>query len=105
MISALRKFLRACKSFTKSGVWLVSVDQESSCTDVFRIGSTTVTFLRSNYSRTRDDMKSGLPEAGRKINGMHSGPKLFFQMKIKFGFHLEIKVLESGGIATESEVF
>ncbi len=42
--------------------------------------------------------RSILPGLRRKITGLLlSGPKSFFQMKVNFAFHLEIKVLESEG--------
>ncbi len=47
---------------------------------------------------TRDNVRSILPGLWRKRTGLLlSGPKSSFQMKVNFAFHLEIKVLESGG--------
>ncbi len=47
---------------------------------------------------TRDNIRSILPGLWRKRTGLLlSGPKSSFQMKVKFAFHLEIKVPESGG--------
>ncbi len=75
----------------KSGLKLESVHQESPRSDVFRKG------LPSHFW-TRDNVRSILPELWRKRTGLLlSGPKSSFQMKVNFAFHLEIKVLESGG--------
>ncbi len=47
---------------------------------------------------TRDNVRSILPGLWRKRTGLLlSGPKSFFQMKVNFAFHLEIKFPESGG--------
>ncbi len=46
----------------------------------------------------RNIVRSILPGLRRKRTGLLlSGPKSSFQMKVNFAFHLEIKVLESGG--------
>ncbi len=77
------------ESFTRSGLKLESVHQESPRSDVFRKRAT-------NW--TRDNVRSILPGLWRKRTGLLlSGPKSSFQMKVNFAFHLEIKVPESGG--------
>ncbi len=79
------------ESFTRSGLKLESVHQESPRSDVFRKG------LPSHFW-TRDNVRSILPGLWRKRTGLLlSGPKSSFQMKVNFAFHLEIKVPESGG--------
>ncbi len=72
-----------CESFTRSGLKLESVHQESPRSDVFR--------KRATW--TRDNVRSVLPGLWRKRTGLLlSGPKSSFQMKVNFAFHLEIKV-------------
>ncbi|KAI2653625.1 DNA mismatch repair protein MutL [Labeo rohita] len=45
-----------------------------------------------------DNISGVLPGLRRRRNGlMPSGPKFSFQMRASFVFHLETKVLESGG--------
>ncbi len=69
------------ESFTRSELKLESVHQESPRSDIFR--------------KTKPLLKQ---KHRRKITGLLlSGPKSSFQMKVYFAFHLEIKVLESGG--------
>ncbi len=76
-----------CESFTRSGLKLESVHQESPRSDVFRKR------LPSHFW-TRDNVRSVLPGLWRKITGLLlSGPKSSFQMKVNFHF----KVPESGG--------
>ncbi len=71
------------ESFTRSELKLESVHQESG--------------LPSHFW-TRDNVRSILPGLWRKRTGkLLSGPKSYFQMKVNFAFHLEIKVPESGG--------
>ncbi len=78
------------ESFTRSGLKLESVHQESPRSDVFRKRATKPLL-------TRDNVRSILPGLWRKISGLLlSGPKSSFQMKVNFAFHLEIKVPESG---------
>ncbi len=79
------------ESFTRSGLKLESVHQESPRSDVFR--------KRAIKPRlNRDNVRSILPGLWRKRTGLLlSGPKSSFQMKVNFAFHLEIKVPESGG--------
>ncbi len=82
--------LNTWESFTRSGLKLESVHQESPHSDVFR--------KRATHFWTRDNVRSVLPGLWRKITGLLlSGPKSSFQMKVNFAFHLEIKVAESGG--------
>ncbi len=79
------------ESFTRSGLKLESVHQESPRSDVFRKRATKP--LLNQRQR-----QSILPGLWRKITGLLlSGPKSSFQMKVNFAFHLEIKVPESGG--------
>ncbi len=79
------------ESFTRSGLKLESVHQESPRSDVFRKRAT-------KHFWTRDNVRSILPGLWRKRTGLLlSGPKSSFQMKVNFAFHLEIKVPESGG--------
>ncbi len=78
-------------SFTRSGLKLESVHQESPRSDVFRKRATKPLL-------NRDHVRSILPGLWRKITGLLlSGPKSSFQMKVNLAFHLEIKVPESGG--------
>ncbi len=80
-----------CESFTRSGLKLESVHQESPRSDVFRKRATKP--LLNQRQR-----QSVLPGLWRKRTGLLlSGPKSSFQMKVNFAFHLEIKVPESGG--------
>ncbi len=77
-----------CESFTRSGLKLESVHQESPRSDVFR---------QKGYQATSE------PETTSEASYLGcgekelSGPKSSFQMKVNFAFHLEIKVPESGG--------
>ncbi len=51
-----------------------------------------------NHSWTTDNVRGVLPGLRRRRTGLlPSGPKSSFQMRASFVFHLEIKVLESGG--------
>ncbi len=78
-----------CESFTRSGLKLESVHQESPRSSGKGLPS---------HFWTRDNVRSVLPGLWRKITGLLlSGPKSSFQMKVNFAFHLEIKVPESGG--------
>ncbi len=80
-----------CESFTRSGLKLEWVHQESPRSDVFRKRATKPLL-------NRDNVRSILPGLWRKRTGLLlSGPKSSFQMKVNFAFHLEIKVPESGG--------
>ncbi len=51
-----------------------------------------------SHSWTTDNVRGVLPGLRRRITGLlPSGPKSSFQMRASFVFHLETKVLESGG--------
>ncbi len=77
------------ESFTRSGLKLESVHQESPHSDVFRKRAT------KPLLNQRQRQKHLL---WRKRTGLLlSGPKSSFQIKVNFVFHLEIKVPESGG--------
>ncbi len=76
------------ESFTRSGLKLESVHQESPCSDVFRKRATQAT---SEPETTSEASYLGCGE--KEL----SGPKSSFQMKVNFAFHLEIKIPESGG--------
>ncbi len=79
------------ESFTRSGLMLESVHQESPRSDVFRKRATKP--LLNQRQRQKH-----LTWAVEKKNWLLlSGPKSSFQMKVNFAFHLEIKVPESGG--------
>ncbi len=81
------------ESFTRSGLKLESVHQESPRSEVFRKRATKP-LLNQRQCLTR----SILPGLWRKRTGLLlSGPKSPFQMKVNVAFHLEIKVPESGG--------
>ncbi len=67
------------ESFTRSGLKLESVHQESPRSDVFW---------------NRNNVRSILPGLRRKITGLLlSGPKSSFQIKVNFAFHLEIMLV------------
>ncbi len=76
-----------CESFTRSGLKLESVHQESPRSDIFRKRATKP-LLNQRQCET-----SYLGCGEKEL----SGPKSSFQMKVNFAFHLEIKVPESGG--------
>ncbi len=77
--------------FTRSGLKLESVHQESPRSDVFRKRATKP--LLNQRQRQKH-----LTELWRKRTGLLlSGPKSSFQMKVNVAFHLEINVPESGG--------
>ncbi len=79
------------ESFTRSGLKLESVHQESPRSDVFRKRATKPLLNQRQRQKI-------LPGLWRKITGLLlSGPKSSFQMKVNFAFNLEIKVPESGG--------
>ncbi len=72
-------------NFTRNGLRLGSRHQEPPHTDVSRNLATVV-------------VRGVLPEQRRRRTGLlPSGPKSSFQIKASFVFHLETKVLESGG--------
>ncbi len=71
--------------FTRNGLRLGSRHQEPPHTDVSRNLATVV-------------IRGILPGLSRRRTGLlPSGPKSSFQMRASFVFHLETKVLESGG--------
>ncbi len=73
------------ESFTRSGLKLESVHQESPHSDVFRKRATSLLNQRQTSEASY--------LAVEKITGLLlSGPKSSFQMKVNFAFHLEIKV-------------
>ncbi len=77
--------------FTRSELKLESVHQESPRSEIFRKR------LPSHFW-TRNNIRSILPGLKRKRTGLLvSRPKPSFQIKVNCGFHLEIKVPESGG--------
>ncbi len=79
------------ESFTRSGLKLESVHQESHAQTSSGKG------LPSHFW-TRDNVRSILPGLWRKRTELLlSGPKSSFQMKVNSAFYLEIKVPESGG--------
>ncbi len=72
-------------NFTRNGLRLGSRHQEPPHTDVSRNLATVV-------------FRGVLPGLRRRRTGLlPSGPKSSFQMRVSFVFHLETKVLESGG--------
>ncbi len=78
-------YLRIWVNFTRNGMRLGSRHQEPSHTDVSRNLATVV-------------IRGVLPGLRRRRTGLlPSGPKSSFQMRASFVFHLETKVLESGG--------
>ncbi len=86
------------ESFTRSGLKLESVHQESPRSDVFR-KSATKPLLNQRQRQKR------LPGLWRKRTGLLlSGPKSSFQMKVNFAFHLESRSqsLEEEWRGTES---
>ncbi len=88
------------ESFTRSGLKLESVHQESPRSDVFRKRLPSLFWNRNN-------VRSILPGLRRKRTGLLlSGPKSSFQIKVHFAFHLEIKVwsLEEEWRGTESKL-
>ncbi len=60
--------------------------------------ATVVVFLLLRHSWTTDNVRGVLPGLRRRRTGLlPSGPKSSFQMRASLVFHLETKVLESGG--------
>ncbi len=87
-----------CESFTRSGLKLESVHQESPRSDVFRKRATKP--LLNQRQRQKH-----LTWLWRKRTGLLlSGPKSSFQMKVNFAFHLETRSqsLEEEWRGTES---
>ncbi len=77
-------YLRIWVNFTRNGLRLGSRHQEPPHTDVARNLAT-------------DVVRGILPGLRRRTGLLPSGPKSSFQMRASFVFHLETKVLESGG--------
>ncbi len=71
-------------NFTRNGLRLGSRHQEPPHTDVSRNLATVV-------------VRGVLPGLSRRTGLLSSGPKSSFQMRASFVFHLETKVIESGG--------
>ncbi len=71
-------------NFTRNGLRLGSRHQEPPHTDMSRNLATVV-------------VRCVLPGLRRRTGLLPSGPKSSFQMRANFAFHLETKVLESGG--------
>ncbi len=89
---------RIWMNFTRNGLRLGSRHQEPPHTDVSRNLATVVVFLLLSHSWTTDNVRGVLPGLRRRRTGLlPSGPKSSFQMRASFVFHLETKVLESGG--------
>ncbi len=85
-------------NFTRNGLRLGSRHQEPPHTDVSRNLATVVEFLLLSHSWTTDNVRGVLPGLRRRRTRLlPSGPKSSFQMRASFVFHLETKVLESGG--------
>ncbi len=85
-------------NFTRNGLRLGSRHQEPPHTDMSRNLATVVLFLLLSHSWTTDNVRGVLPGLRRRRTGLlPSGPKSSFQMRASFVFHLETKVLESGG--------
>ncbi len=84
-------------NFTRNGLRLGSRHQEPPHTDVSRNLATVVVFLLLSHSWTTDNVRGVLPGLRRRTGLLLSGPKSSFQMRASFVFHLETKVLESGG--------
>ncbi len=83
-------------NFTRNGLRLGSRHQEPPHTDVSR-NLATVVFLLLSHSWTTDNIRGVLPGLRRRTGLLPSGPKSSFQMRASFVFHLETKVLKSGG--------
>ncbi len=89
---------RIWMNFTRNGLRLGSRHQEPPHTDVSRNLATVVVFLLLSHSWTTDNVRGVLTGLRRRRTGLlPSGPKSSFQMRASFVFHLETKVLESGG--------
>ncbi len=85
-------------NFIRNGLRLGSRHQEPPHTEVSRNLATVVVFLLLSHSWTTDNVRGVLPGLRRRRTGLFpSGPKSSFQMRASFVFHLETKVLESGG--------
>ncbi len=79
------------KEWTEAGV-------KASRATTYRRLATVVVFLLLSRSWTTDNVRGVLPGLRRRRTRLlPSGPKSSFQMRASFVFHLETKVLESGG--------
>ncbi len=79
------------RSFTRSGLKLESVHQESPRLDVFRKRATKPQEHRQKQLTWAKEKKNWTVAQWSKVLTWT------FQMKVNFAFHLEIKVPESGG--------
>ncbi len=81
------------KEWTEAGVkaWRATTH------NVSRNLATVVVFLLLSHSWTTDNVRGVLPGLRRRRTGLLPSPKSSFQMRASFVFHLETKVLESGG--------
>ncbi len=79
------------ESFTRSGLKLESVHQESPCSDVFRKRAT------KPLLNQRQRQKYLIWAVEKKNWTVAQWSKVLFLDKSKFAFHLEINVPESGG--------
>ncbi len=87
-------------NFTRNGLRLGSRHKEPPHTDVSRNLATVAIYLLLSHSWTTDNIRGVLPGLQRRKTGLlPSSPKSSFQMRASFLFHLETKVLESGGRA------
>ncbi len=80
-----------CESFTRSGLKLESVHQESPRSDVFRKRAT------KPLLNQRQRQKHLTWAVEKKNWTVAQWSKVLFSDESKFAFHLEIKVPESGG--------
>lgn len=85
--------LRIWESFTRNGVKLESVPQQSPCTDTSKEWKRHVTFLVPSHSWIRNNVRSILPELRRKRTGLLKivQSPVF---KYNFAFHLKIRSQE-----------
>ncbi len=88
---------RIWMNFTRNGLRLGSRHQEPPHPDMSRNMATVVVFLLLSHSWSTDNIRGVLPGLRRRTGLFPSGPKSSFQMRTSFVFHLETKVLESGG--------
>ncbi len=88
---------RSMYPFHSSVTSQTHMPQEPPHTDVSRNLATVVVFLLLSHSWTTDNVRGVLSGLRRRTGLLPSGPKSSFQMRASFVFHLETKVLESGG--------
>ena len=85
-------------NLTRIRLRLGSRHQEPPQTNVSGNLATVVVFLLLRHSWKADNIRGVLPGLKRRRTGLlPSGRKSSFQMRASFVFHLEAKVLESGG--------